>query len=159
MKEKLRPLSQKIRGVGGFLRVKKLESERTGDFKEYEYWRDLWPEPEFPVVRTHPDTGKKAIFVTRGYSKSVHGPGAEEVIKANGGSQRALINKLADLVKVPEYQARFRWRKTGDLLMWDNRSVQHCAVADYWDEERGGGPRWMDHVTTMGSTPKVDAPG
>lgn len=77
--------------------------------------------------------------------------------EAGLGGSAALLRRLADLAKVPEYQCRMRWRNVGDLVIWDNRCVQHYAVADYGGD--AGGPRWMDHVATLGTTPTLGAPG
>ena len=100
-------------------------------------------------MRTHPVTGKKALYVNPAFTDKIEGPGVEEL-----GGSTALIKRLIGLAKVPEYQCRFRWHKEGDLLMWDNRSLVHYAVADYGEDS--GGPRWMDHVATLGSTPLDD---
>lgn len=130
-------------------------AERTQDPVDrayYEWLKGLFPENRFPVVRTHPVTGNKSLYVVRIYASTIEGPGVEEI-----GDVQAMIRKLSDLTKVPEYQCRFRWHKEGDLLMWDNRCLQHYAVADFGKE--GGGPRWMEHVTTMGTTPLVGARG
>jgi len=123
-------------------------AEKTGkpEDRDYSNWLNkTFPDQRFPVVRTHEGTGKKAIYVNLPYTKMIEGPGGE---KLEDG--KALLTKLADLSKVPEYQARFRWRNVGDLLMWDNRCVQHYAIGDYGDV---GGFRWLDHCATLGTKP------
>lgn len=127
-------------------------AKRTGDTAQYDFLRDNFPPTRTPVVRIHPVTKKKALFVNKGYTKRIEGPDVDEK------ESKALVKRLTDLCKVPEYQARFRWGKVGDLLMWDNRCLVHYAVADYGDESAGGGPRWMDHVTTSGTTPELGVP-
>ena len=147
-KARLAPLTTVNRTIG----LKEIEEDarRTGDWTYHEWFKQhfAFPEPRFPAVTTHPVTGRKCIYVNKVYTKAIEGPGLEDL-----GGSKALIRRLADLVKVPEYQCRMRWRAVGDMLMWDNRSVQHYAVGDYGDETLGGGPRWMDHCATLGTTP------
>lgn len=114
--------------------------------ERFRYLCDNFPPCVYPVVRTHPVTGRKAIFVNAGFTKSIHGP----CVEAEGGSKE-FLKKLYALATVPEYQCRMRWKNETDILMWDNRSLVHYAVADYGGEN--GGPRWMDHVATLGTTP------
>lgn len=112
----------------------------------FRYLCDTFPPCVYPAVRTHPVTGKKAIFVNAGFTKSIQGP----CVEAEGGSKE-FLSKLYALARVPEYQCRMRWKNETDIIMWDNRSLVHYAVSDYGSEN--GGPRWMDHVATLGSTP------
>ena len=75
-----------------------------------------------PMVKTHPVTGRKYLYVNRSFTQQVVDYGTTE-------SDR-LLNYLFDHINQPEYQVRHRWR-TGDVAMWDNRVTQHYAVADY----------------------------
>lgn len=147
LKARLAPLTQ----VCGLMPVKphfRREAERLNDWSLHNKLDALLPEPRHPVVRTHPVTGRKVLYVNPTYTHRIEGPGLEEL----GGSD-ALKQRLCALLNVPEYQCRFRWREEGDLLFWDNRCVCHYAVGDYGDVENGGGPRWMEHVATLGTTP------
>ena len=114
----------------------------------YEYLQENFSETRFPVIRTHPVTGNKSVYVSRGFTHGLRykdgreGPGIME-------SSDELLDKLAVLPTVPEYQCRFQWQNAGDLIMWDNRNLMHYAVADYGEQ----GPRWMDHIATLGTTP------
>ena len=74
------------------------------------------------MVKTHPVTGRKYLYVNRSFTQQVVDYGTTE-------SDR-LLNYLFDHINQPEYQVRHRWR-SGDLVMWDNRVTQHYAVADY----------------------------
>ena len=75
-----------------------------------------------PVVRTHPVTGKKCLFVNRLFTQGINELNAQE--------NEALLPMLCDLTLRPELQFRFQWEE-GDIAVWDNRSVQHYATADY----------------------------
>ena len=80
-----------------------------------------------PVVRTHPVTGRKILFVNRGYTTHIQG-----VPSAEGD---AVLDFLFEHLLQPEFQLRWRWQKD-DVAIWDNRAVQHYAVGDYGDKAR-----------------------
>ncbi|HEX4329807.1 MAG TPA: TauD/TfdA family dioxygenase [Burkholderiales bacterium] len=80
------------------------------------------PDMETPIVRTHPVTGKKGLFVNEAHTS--HIPGIDEA------KSTALLNKLYAHLANPEFIYRHGWRP-GDLLMWDNCAVQHKATFDY----------------------------
>jgi taurine dioxygenase len=80
------------------------------------------PPVEHNVVVTHPETGRKALFVNRNSTTHIVGLTERE--------QELLLPFLFDHVRSPEYQCRFHWEE-GSIAFWDNRSVQHYAVADY----------------------------
>jgi alpha-ketoglutarate-dependent taurine dioxygenase len=80
------------------------------------------PPVEHNVVVTHPETGRKALFVNRNSTTHIVGLSDRE--------QEAILPFLFDHVRSPEYQCRFHWEE-GSIAFWDNRSVQHYAVADY----------------------------
>jgi taurine dioxygenase len=81
-----------------------------------------FPPIEVPVIKTHPENGRKLVFVNEGHTS--HLLGVSKTASQN------LLNYLYDLVKTPEAQARFEW-KQGDIAVWDNRQVQHYAARDY----------------------------
>jgi taurine dioxygenase len=99
------------------------------------------PPVTHPIVRTHPHTGRKCLYVMRDDCTGIEGLGAEEA--------EALICALADHVVKPAFIYRHQWR-VGDLLLWDNCTVQHRAVQDYDLPQR----RLM-HRTTMGGAVPV----
>ena len=93
-----------------------------------------------PVVRTHPITGRKCIYVCEGYTT--------RILDIPEGESRELLDVLFAQVTKPQYVYRHRWR-VGDLLMWDNCAVQHLASFDYALPLR----RVMERTTVEGSVP------
>ncbi len=113
------------------------EFDRTPVEKE---GRTAPPDVLHPVVRTHPFTGKKCLYVNEGYTTRIAGMTEEE-------SARILEFLLAHAVR-PEFIYRHRWQ-VGDLLMWDNCLTQHKAVFDYAAPLR----RRMERTTITGTVP------
>jgi taurine dioxygenase len=99
------------------------------------------PPVTHPIVRTHPHTGRKCLYVMRDDCTGIEGLDDEEA--------EALICALADHVVKPAFIYRHQWR-VGDLLLWDNCTVQHRAIQDYDLPQR----RLM-HRTTMGGAVPV----
>ena len=98
------------------------------------------PDMDHPVVRTHPYTGKKCLFVNEGYTSRICGvPEAES---------EALLAELLAHATDERFIYRHRWR-VGDLLIWDNCSTQHLAIPDYALPLR----RRMERTTVRGSAP------
>jgi taurine dioxygenase len=98
-----------------------------------------YPPAEHPVVRTHPETGRKGLYVNAAFTSHVIGLSKDD--------SRALLDLLYRQATVPEYQCRFRWR-ADSIAFWDNRAVQHYAASDYWPQKRV-----MERVTIIGDTP------
>ncbi|WTL23030.1 TauD/TfdA family dioxygenase [Streptomyces sp. NBC_01506] len=105
--------------VPGFARFS--PAERLASFQE------VFPPVEHPVVRTHPETGRRMLFVNASFTTRIVGLEQTE-------SDR-LLRLLFQQAHVPEYQVRFRWQ-AGDIAFWDNRATQHYAVADYGTHRR-----------------------
>lgn len=93
-----------------------------------------------PVVRTHPATGRKAIYVNAGHTFRIEGLPPKEI--------QDLLNDLYERVAQPEFIYRHKWR-VSDVLMWDNCVVQHNAVADYALPQR----RLIHRIALKGSAP------
>jgi len=100
---------------------------------------DRFPNPSHPVVRVHPVSGKKSIFVNRQFTLSTKGMTERE--------NNALLDVLFHLPEVPEYQFRAQWH-VGMMVFWNNRSVQHYAPRDYLPQRRR-----MERVTLAGDKP------
>jgi taurine dioxygenase len=114
---------------------------RSGPRKELtEEQRRRTPDVEHPIVRTHPYTRKKCLFVNEGYTARIAGMSEAE--------SDALLARLFEHSTRPEFVYRHQWR-VGDLLMWDNCSVQHRAVMDYALPQR----RRMERTTLRGGVP------
>ena len=94
---------------------------------------------EHPVVRTHPETGRRNLFVNPGFTKRVKGLTTKE--------SEALLHLLYDHMTTPEYIVRYRWEE-GDLGFWDNRTTMHYAIGDYGDAHRV-----IQRVTIQGDKP------
>jgi taurine dioxygenase len=96
-----------------------------------------YPDAEHPVVRTHPETGEKVLFVNSfathfsNFHTSEHVRYGQDY--APGAAQ--LLQYLIAQAAIPEYQVRFRWR-TNSVAIWDNRSTQHYAVDDFFPAVR-----------------------
>jgi taurine dioxygenase len=95
-----------------------------------------FPPQHHPIVRLHPDTGERVLFVNASFTSRI-----DDMDEAEGA---ALLRHLLDQFKVPEYQVRFRWTPDA-VAIWDNRSTQHYPVADYWPARRR-----MERVTIAG---------
>ncbi|MFE5120919.1 TauD/TfdA dioxygenase family protein [Streptomyces sp. NPDC056669] len=95
--------------------------ERLAPFQE------MFPPVEHPVVRTHPGTGRRMLFVNTSFTTRITGMERAE-------SDR-LLSFLCRQAHVPEYQVRFHWQP-GDIAFWDNRATQHYAVNDYAPHRR-----------------------
>lgn len=97
------------------------------------------PPVSHPVVRTHPVSGRKGLFVCEGFTTHIDGVSARE--------SQALLDLLFAHVARPEFTVRWRWR-VDDIAFWDNRLTQHYAVADYLPERR-----IMHRATVIGDKP------
>jgi taurine dioxygenase len=87
------------------------------------------PRSVHPVIRTHPVTGKKTIYVNEGFTVRIEGIPKDE--------SDGLLAFLFKHVARPEYQCRFHWRPHS-IAFWDNRSCQHSAIWDYFPQTRSG---------------------
>jgi taurine dioxygenase len=101
--------------------------------------RPDFPAVVHPVVRTHPETGRRTLFVNRDFTTHIIGMDADE--------SAALLDTLYRQADFPEYQVRFRWN-AGDIAIWDNRATQHYAASDYFPQNR-----IMERVSIAGDTP------
>lgn len=88
-----------------------------------------YPNNDHPVIRTHPVSKRKALYVNRIFTARINGVTASE--------SRALLDFLFRHIEKPEFQVRFRWQPDS-VAFWDNRCVQHYAIWDYFPETRSG---------------------
>ena len=91
-----------------------------------------FPDAEHPVVRTHPETGEKVLFVNAftTHFTNFHTPDNVRFGQDYAPAAANLLSYLISQAFIPEYQVRFRWRKNS-VAFWDNRCTQHYAVMDY----------------------------
>lgn len=101
--------------------------------------RKKYPIAEHPVVRTHPETGRKSIYVNAAFTSGIKGLQDQEAF--------VLLHQLYQTARIPEYQVRFKWRKNS-VAFWDNRAAQHYPISDYFPAVRR-----MERVTVVGSKP------
>jgi taurine dioxygenase len=102
--------------------------------------RAQFPVVDHPVVRTHPITGRKLLYVNESFSAAILGMDAD--------AGQALLEELWAHLLRPELAFRHRWR-TGDLVIWDNAATQHHATFDY-----GDAPRLLHRLGTGGPVPE-----
>ncbi|CAF1174130.1 unnamed protein product [Rotaria sordida] len=101
--------------------------------------REFPPSVIHPVIRTHPITKRKCLFVNILYTTRILG--------LNDNESEMLLSYLFGLVNKPEYTVRWHW-KVNDIAFWDNRSTQHYAIADYWPNCRR-----MERASIIGDKP------
>ncbi|WP_095011243.1 TauD/TfdA dioxygenase family protein [Tsuneonella mangrovi] len=120
--------------------IARVFAKRLG--KSVDELHEQYPPMRHPVIRTHPETGKRAIYVNTGFTSHIEGLADAE--------SRWLLDRLYATASNPEVQCRFRWRE-GSMAFWDNRLTQHFAASDYYPARRA-----MDRVTIAGDRPFFD---
>ena len=80
-----------------------------------------------PVIRKNPDSGRKCVFVNADFTRNITGIDRHEA--------RGILNFLLEWLKKPEFMVHHQW-EPGGIAIWDNRSTQHYALADYWPHHR-----------------------
>jgi taurine dioxygenase len=110
----------------------KSEDER----RKLQQFELIYPPHLHPVVRIHPVSGRKVLFVNPQFTVAIDGMEDRE--------SRALLDTLFHQALVPEYQFRHHWTPH-TIAMWDNRSTQHYAIHDYYPQRR-----YMERVTIKG---------
>ncbi len=102
--------------------------------------RKEFPPAAHPIVRTHPRSGRKCLYVNAVFTSHIDG--------LDEADSDVLLSELYQHSRVPEYQVRFRW-EPDSIAFWDNRSTQHYAISDYWPLARV-----MDRITIVGDEPR-----
>lgn len=108
-----------------------------------------FPDAEHPVVRTHPETGEKVLFVNSFTTHFTNFHTSDRIRYGQDYTQgtSSLLQYLISQAAIPEYQVRWRWQP-GSVAIWDNRCTQHYAVMDYPPSHRK-----MERAGIMGDTP------
>jgi alpha-ketoglutarate-dependent taurine dioxygenase len=122
-----------LKGIFDFTGRKRSEAPDPATIERY-------PPVQHPIARSHPRTGAKCLYINRDDCTGIVGLRRDEA--------ETLIVALADHVIKPEFLYRHRWRK-GDIVMWDNCTVQHKAIIDYDLPQR----RLMHRLTVAGTVP------
>lgn len=102
-------------------------AERYLDPEQQARERARMPPYEHPVIRVHPETGRKQIFVSESYTAYIKG--------VSRTVSQSLLAILFEAIKAPEVQARYTWTP-GALVVWDNLVVQHRGIKDYGSDHR-----------------------
>jgi len=136
----LKTMLDGLNAVHDFKNFRALFTNSDEDRQRLRQMEALYPNPTHPVVRTHPVTGRKALFVNRQFTLRIAGLKESE--------SQALLELLYEQAHVPEYQFRLRW-KPHTIALWDNRSTQHYAANDYYPNRRH-----MERVAVIGDRPR-----
>ena len=128
-----------LRAVHDFQNFRVLFTNTAEDRAKLHRMEDIFPNPSHPVVRTHPVTGRKSIYVNPQFTLRI-----EDMEPAES---RAILDVLFAQARVPEYQFRLRWAP-GTIVFWDNRSTQHYAANDYYPARRR-----MERTAVVGDVP------
>jgi taurine dioxygenase len=139
LSDRFKKLIEGLTAVHDFQNFRVLFKRTDEDRAKLRKMEDLYPNPSHPVVRTHPVTGRKCIYVNPQFTVRIEGVEPEE--------SRAILQVLFAQAQVPEYQFRLRWTP-GAIVFWDNRSTQHYAANDYYPERRR-----MERTAVVGDTP------
>jgi taurine dioxygenase len=125
-----------LEAIHDFKPFRELFDDSEEDRKNVMRWERLYPPAVHPVVRVHPVTGRKVLFVNPQFTVAIKNMDERE--------SRSLLDILFQQAQIPEYQFRHHWTPH-TLVMWDNRSTQHYAVNDYFPQRR-----YMERVTIKG---------
>ncbi len=128
-----------LKAVHDFKNFRVLYKNTEEDRAKLRKMEELFPNPTHPVVRTHPVSGRKCIYVNPQFTLRIADLEPDE--------SQAILQVLFAQVHVPEYQFRVRWTP-GAIVFWDNQSTQHYAANDYYPERRR-----MERTAVVGDKP------
>ncbi|MNN32840.1 Alpha-ketoglutarate-dependent taurine dioxygenase [compost metagenome] len=141
LSEPLKVLLQGLSATHDF--VKSFPLERFGNtaqaLEQWEATRKKNPPLSHPVIRTHPVSGRKSLFVNEGFTTRIN--------ELSDSESEAILKLLFAHATRPEFTIRWRWQ-TDDVAFWDNRVTQHFAVDDYRPARRV-----MHRATVLGDVP------
>lgn len=136
--EKLSPKMKALcEGLTAVHDIARVFAKRLG--KQPEELHDQYPPMRHPVIRTHPETGQRVIYVNGAFTSHIEDMSKDE--------SAWLLDHLFATASNPEIQCRFRWQP-GSIAFWDNRVCQHFAASDYFPARRV-----MERVTVAGDKP------
>ncbi len=135
------PTRERIAGLTAVHDIARVFASRLG--KAPEDLHDTYPPMQHPLVRTHPETGERVLYVNSAFTSHIKDMDLAE--------SAALLERLYRSAWNPEVQCRFRWAP-GSIAFWDNRASQHFAASDYFPQVRV-----MERVTIAGDRPYFDA--
>ena len=137
IKEKIKDKKAVHSSLGGAFFTDDYEGmESNGNHAEYTN--------EHPIVRTHPETSKKILFVNWTYTK--------KIIGLNKKESDEILEKIFEHQARLDLTCRFRWTENA-VAIWDNRSVQHYAISDFFPGRGLGYERIMDRIAIEGDRP------
>lgn len=139
LSEPLRGMLDGLKAVHDLTGQLRISVDRGISPDGFEELRQQWPPVEHPIVRTHPITGRKSLFLNKTTGSRIVGLSDRE--------NDLLVPFLLDHVRDPAFQCRVRW-EPDMIVMWDNRCTQHCGVPDFTDR------RIMHRVTIAGDRPR-----
>jgi taurine dioxygenase len=125
-----------LEAIHDFKPFRELFDDSEEDRKNVMRWELLYPPAIHPVVRVHPVTGRKVLFVNPQFTVAIKNMDERE--------SKSLLDILFQQAQIPEYQFRHHWAPH-TLIMWANRSTQHYAINDYFPQRR-----YMERVTIRG---------
>jgi taurine dioxygenase len=139
LSDKMQHLLAGLVAIHDTSRVFALSAYRHEEISDSDAGRLRSMSAEHPVIRTHPETGRKGLFVNSHFTASIKGMKSAE--------SAALLNFLYRHIELPDFTCRFRWQNNS-VAMWDNRCTQHRAVGDNRAAERR-----LERVTINGDRP------
>lgn len=136
LSERMQRYLHGLQAVHDFKPFRNLFSDTPEARQKLRELEDQYPNPMHPVIRVHPVSGKRIVFVNPQFTVRIKGISEEE--------NEAILNLLYSLARIPEYQLRVRWQPR-TVVFWDNRSTQHYAPHDYYPHKR-----FMERITIRG---------
>lgn len=144
LSDRMQRLLSGLEAMHDFVTFKKLFPNTSHGRDQLRHYEEVYRPMAHPLVRVHPVTGRKAVFVNRSFTTHIKGMDEEE--------GRAILEFLYRRTMRHEYHYRHRWQP-GMVVFWDNRSVQHSALHDYYPQRR-----MMHRVTIKGDRPAGEGP-
>src|SRR5579863_4473659 len=136
LSDRIQLLISGLEGIHDMKPFRPLFGKSEEERKKLQHFELMYPPQLHPVVRIHPVSGRKVLFVNPQFTVGINGMEEHE--------SRTLLDLLFRQALVPEYQFRLHWAPH-TIAVWDNRSTQHYAVHDYYPQRR-----YMERVTIKG---------